>query len=69
MTRGERGGDYRRKGRQVYRNNYKGHMDNNEGGWKQGREVGRVGVVERGGGNWQKTVLERYKNVKKNKVN
>ena len=50
VTRGERGGDYRRKGRQVYRNNYKGHMDNNEGGCKQGREVGKGGVVGRGGG-------------------
>ena len=38
-----------------YRNNYKGHMDNNKGGWKWGREVGRPGVVGRGGGNRQKT--------------
>ena len=46
----------------VCRNNSKGHMDNNGGGGgrrKQGREVGRAGVVGRGGGKRQKTVLEQ----------
>ena len=43
----------------AYRNNYKGHMDNNKGGWKHGREVERAGVVARGGGERQKTVLEQ----------
>ena len=26
------------KGRRVFRNNYKGHMDKTKGRWKQGRE-------------------------------
>ena len=39
--------------------NYKGHMDDNKGGWKQGREVGRARVVGRVGGKRQKTVLEQ----------
>ena len=34
----------------IFRDNNNGHMDKNKGGWKQGREVGRVGVVGRGGG-------------------
>ena len=58
MARGDRGGDYRGKGWRVCRNNYKGHMENNKEGWKQGREVGRAGEVEE----WrkrQKTVLEQ----------
>ena len=60
MTRGERGGDYREKGRRVCRNYYKGHMGNNKGGeWKQGREVGKTGMVGRGWGRRQKTVLEQ----------
>ena len=34
------------KGRSIFRNNYKGHMDKTQGwGWKQGREVGKAGVV------------------------
>ena len=38
----------------TYRNNYKGHMDNNKGGgWKLGKEVGRAG------GQKQKTVVEQ----------
>ena len=36
-------------------------MDNNKVGWKQGREVGRAGVVGRGGGKMQITVLEQLK--------
>ena len=36
-------------------------MDNNKEGWKLGREVGRAGVVERGRGKRQKTVLEQLK--------
>ena len=46
-------------GKRVYRNNYKRHMDNNKAGWKLGKEVGRAGVVGRGGGKRQKTVLEK----------
>ena len=39
-------------------------MDNNKRGWKQGKEVGRDGVVGMGGGERQKTVLEQQlKNV------
>ena len=59
VTRGERGGDNGGKGWRVCRNNYKGHMDNYKGCWKQGREVGRTGMVGRGGGRRQKTVLEQ----------
>ena len=46
-------------------------MDNNKVGWKQGREVGRAGVVGRGGGKMQITVLEQLKKLiwKKNKKN
>ena len=40
-------------------------MDNNKEGWKQGRGVGRAGVVGRGGGKRQKTVLNNNKNVNK----
>ena len=47
--RGERGGDDGGKGSRVYRNNYKGHMDNKQGGRKWGKKVGRVGVGGRGG--------------------
>ena len=43
----------------VLRHNYKGHMDKTEVGWKQGREVGKAGVVGRGKGRGQKTVLEQ----------
>ena len=32
------------KGRKVFRNNYKVHMDKTKGGWKQGREVGMARV-------------------------
>ena len=41
----------------VYRNNYKGHMDNNKGGWKWGREVGRARV----GGKGRKLYLNNNK--------
>ena len=41
------------KGRRVFRNNYKVHMDKTKGGWKQGREVGMacvcVGGILEGG--------------------
>ena len=48
------------KGGRVFRNNYKGHKDKTKGwGWNQGREVGMAGVVGRGGGKRQTTVLER----------
>ena len=43
MTRGERGGNFRGKGRRACRNNYKGHIDNNKGGGGgDGRQVGRA---------------------------
>ena len=35
-----------------------------EVGWKQGREVGKVGVVGRGGGNGRKLYLNNNKNQK-----
>ena len=48
VTRGEMGRDNGGKGvrvLQLYRNNYKGHMDKTKGrGWKQGKEVGMDGV-------------------------
>ena len=49
--------------------NYKEHMDNNKGGVETGKESGRAGVVERGGGKRQKTVLEQKfkKKIKKRK--
>ena len=40
-------------------------MDNNKWGWKQGREVGRAGVVRRGGGKGRKLYLNN--NLKKGK--
>ena len=52
-------GDNGGKGRKIYRNNSQGSMDNNKEGWKQGREVGRAGVVGRAGGKRQKTLLEQ----------
>ena len=36
VIRRERGGDNRGKGLRVYRNNYKGHMDNKKGGGGNG---------------------------------
>ena len=35
------------RGRRVFRNNYKGHMDKTKVAWNQGRKVGRAGVGER----------------------
>ena len=47
-------------------NNYEGHMDNNKGEWKQGREVGRAGVVGRSGREGRKLYLNNNKkNLKK----
>ena len=43
------------RGGRVFRNNYKGHMDKTEGGWKQGREVWMAVVVGSGGRKVQKT--------------
>ena len=40
VTRKEVGGDNGGKRGRVFRNNYKEHMDNTKGGWKQRREVG-----------------------------
>ena len=47
------------KGGRVFRNNSKGHMGKTKGGWNQGREVGMAGVVGRGEGKRQKTILEQ----------
>ena len=47
-------------GGRVFRKNYKGHMDKNQGGgWKHGREGGLAGVGGRGGGKMQTTVIEQ----------
>ena len=43
----------------VFRNNSKGHMGKTKGGWNQGRKVGMTGVVGRGEGKRQKTILEQ----------
>ena len=40
-----------RKGRRVFRNNYKGHMDKTREEWNEGREVGMAGA---GGEVWGK---------------
>ena len=40
----------RGKGRRVFRNNYKGHMDKTKGGWDRRGEVGMAGV---GGKRWR----------------
>ena len=47
------------KGRRVFRNNYKGHMDKTKWGWKQGREVVMAGVRCCHGEKMQVTVLEQ----------
>ena len=57
MIRRERGGDNRGRGQRVYRNNYKGHMDNNKRGDGEGGGDG-WGRGERWG-NRQKTILEQ----------
>ena len=41
----------------VFRNNYKGHMDEIKEGWDQGLEVGMVGV----GGKWRQLHLNNKK--------
>ena len=33
-----------KKGGRVFRNNYKGHMDKNQGGMESGTEVGMAGM-------------------------
>ena len=51
-------------------NNYEGHMDNNKGEWKQGKEVGRAGVVAKDGGKGRKLYLNNSKKkVKKRNCN
>ena len=62
MTREERGGDFRGKGWRVCRNNYKRHMDKNNGGWKW--EGGRDGQV--GGEGWGGKAENDLNNNKKN---
>ena len=47
------------KGGRVFRNIYKGHMDKNKGGWKQGREVRIAGVGV--GGKGRKLYLNNNK--------
>ena len=57
VIRAERGGDMGGKGWRVYRNNFKGHMDNNNGGRNgRGRQGGGQG---RSGRKRQKTALEQ----------
>ena len=48
----------------VFRNNYKGHMDEIKEGWDQGLEVGMVGVGGSGGRKMETTALEQQKNIK-----
>ena len=38
-----------RKGRRVFRNNYKGHMDKTREEWNEGRELGWLGQGQRCG--------------------
>ena len=59
MTRRERGGDYRGKGEGFAGTIIKDTWAITRGVWKQGREVGRAGMVGRGGGKRQKTILEQ----------
>ena len=47
------------KGRSVFRNMCKGHMDKTKGEWDQGWEVGMAGVGGSGGRKMQTTVLEQ----------
>ena len=45
--------------RGYYRNYYKGHMEENQGGgWRRGREVGLAGVGWRDGEKRHTTVIE-----------
>ena len=46
-------------GRGVFRNYYKGHVDSQGGGWKQGREVGLDGVAGRAAEKMQTIVIEQ----------
>ena len=52
----------------VYRNNYEGHMDNNKGEWKQGKEVGKAGVVAKDGGKGRKLYLNNSKKSLKKEI-
>ena len=47
------------KGGSVYRNNYKGHVDNNKGGGNRGRSWRGLGWGGGAGGERQKAVLEQ----------
>ena len=47
------------KGRRVFRNNYKGHVDKTKWGWDQGWEVEMAGVRGNGGRKMETTVLEQ----------
>ena len=57
MTRGEKGGDNGGKGEGFVGTTIKDICTITRWGWKQGQEVGRAGVVGRGGR--QKTILEQ----------
>ena len=59
MTRGERGGDNGGKGEGFTGTSIKDTWTITRRGWKQGRKVGRAGMVGRGGRKMQKTVLEQ----------
>ena len=50
-----------RKGRRVFRNNYKGHMDKTKRGWKQGREVEMAGIGGVVGGKCRQLYLNNNK--------
>ena len=47
-----------RKGRRVFRDKYKGHMDKTKEGLDQGWGVGMAGVEGSDGGKMETTVLE-----------
>ena len=49
------------KGRRVFRNMYKGHMDKTKGRWDQGWEVEMVGVGGVAGGKWRQLYLNNNK--------
>ena len=54
------------RGRRVFRNNYKGHMDKTNGGWKKRKKVGMAGVGGVVGVKWRQLYLNNNKKRKKN---
>ena len=55
------GGDNGGKGRRVFRNMYKGHVDKTKGGWKQRREMGMAGVGRVVGDECRRLLLNKNK--------